>query len=162
MTKRTALGLGLVAISLLAACQTDPRVTSVAPAFQSAESQVLRSQINGATLGWPSGDSPTQKNCRDEATFAKDGTFRWLTRCTSISDGANPLFQSSEGGYVISLDGSWAVRDEQICYNVFRINGAQASEAAREATCWAAKATGEQVIISNGGPPITAIVVRRN
>ncbi len=163
MQKTIVPALFLGALVMLSACQSDERVTSLNPALQSTEAQTLRKFINGATFGWASNDTKDRTGCMERMTYARDGRFSWETRCKTVTDPSRFLPQTKAGEYVYRGEGSWAVREgEQICFNIFRVNGAATDEASRDASCWAARPAEDRLILAIGGNTFAAMVISRS
>ncbi len=163
MLKISAWSLGLGAIVMLSGCQTEERVTSMNPALQSTQAQTLRKFINGATFGWASNDTRDRTGCMETTTYARDGKFIWETRCKTVTDPSKFLPQTNAQEYVSRGEGSWAVREgEQVCFNIFRANGVETDEDARQTRCWAARPADDCLIMAIAGSTWAAMVIRRS
>jgi hypothetical protein len=165
MAKSLGILVSLGAILSLAGCQTEQRLTSVNPAFQSAESRALRDSINGATISLKSPDVlESVKDCTMTTTYARNGTVRREILCNRLVQESAIWTRVGAQGARQVVEGSWTVRDDQICTNIFRVNGiawADLTQRPSEASCATARFSGnEGVIIDRNGPTRAVIIAR--
>lgn len=145
------LGLSL----LVMACQTEPRLTSTNPLLQSESSRALREAFNGLSVQFLAADQPGFQGCRNVATFARSGDLIRESKCSRIN-GDDPVWRKDgAGGGVQISKGSWTVRDEELCFNLFSIEGVETSAADKIAQCWPASISGNKGLL--GGEAFTVV-----
>lgn len=152
--------LAVLSSFALIACQPDPQLTSVNPLLQSSESRALRQQISGSTATWSGGDNDIVQNCTLSYMFARNGSLVRQTQCRKQLK-PSPYFSPAGGQSVTQrAEGSWTIRDGQLCYNFFRINGYPTTEVMQEGTCLDVKISGNQALLYDGPRVISARLVR--
>jgi hypothetical protein len=144
----------------LMACQTDQQLTSVNPVLQSSESRDLRQKISGSTATFPGDDSEIARNCTISYAFARNGSLLRKVNCRSLLQDSVYFTKIAGGGGTQSAEGSWTIRDNQLCYNIFRINGYETNETMRKAVCLNVKFNNNRVLFYENNEFIEATITR--
>lgn len=155
MPSKLHFALATTAVIIVAACQPEPRLTSVNPLLQSEESRALRAAVNGTTIRWAPADEPGFKNCTTTQTFAKNGDLRRDTRCKTMSTVPALWKSDGAGGGTQTALGSWTVRDETVCLNYFSFEGVPTDGTLKSARCVPASMSGNSGIFA--GVPVTVV-----
>jgi len=165
MLHKFAILVAAGSILSLAGCETEQRLTSTNPALQSADSRALRNSINGATIQLKSPDVlESVRDCTMTATYARNGTLRREVLCNRMVRESAIWTRTGAQGARQIIEGSWTVRDGQICNNIFRINGiawADLTDRPSEAACVTAKFTGDEGVIVDRHGPTRAVIIAR-
>jgi len=128
----------------LSGCQTDQQVTSLHPALQSSEARALRQQLSGSTLRWNMRDNDLVKGCSISLLLLKNGKTVRDIRCRQLVK-ESILYTKSDGqGAQQRAEGSWALRENKLCLNYFRINGLPSAEDLRQAGCMDVRIDGKK------------------
>ena len=152
--KKVSLLLSFIAMFFLFGCQTDQQVTSVHPALQSSEARALRQQLSGSTLTWKMRDNDLVKGCSISLMLLPDGKTVRDIRCKQLVS-ESVLYTKSDGnGAFQRAEGSWAVRENKLCLNYFRINGQPASEELRQSGCMDVRLNGQKGSLTQGSAVI--------
>ena len=142
--------------ALLMACQPEARLTSINPLLQSEESRALREAFSGLSLQFKPEESPGYKDCVVTVTFYKNGNHRRETRCKTVVALDKTWRRMGATGGIQVADGSWTVRDEEICYNFFSFDGVPSPDANDEAKCFPASISGNQAVIAGTRSTVVA------